>query len=349
MMSSHVSITRFGSTKTQHVPMQTTTYFGIDVSKDDLHIAWQDQQKTWHYEKIANQLPTIEGFIEQHITAQNTQSVIEHTGTYSHRLVLALALAGRSFSLITPYQSKGFAQVMKTSAKTDQQDAHRLALYGQRMQPDLSQLVEEELHHSRQCHKRLADLRTDLQATLNRLHALDYDPRASDKVRQSLLTSQATLQEEITSFETDLDQMSQDHLRQVAEQMQTVTGIGPATSQALAIATNGLSNFSSAKSFAKFVGVAPSVGESGSSVRHKGRISRSGNGPLRGLLYMAARSARKYNRACKALYDRLTASGRCHKVAMVAVMNKLLHQVFAVVKSGVAFDNYYGQPKENLA
>jgi transposase len=329
--------------------MQNPAYFGIDVSKDDLHVAWQDQQQNWHYHKIGNQIAAIDGFIDQYIPLENTTCVIEHTGTYSHRLVLALALAGRTFSLITPYQSKGFAQVMKTTAKTDQQDAHRLALYGQRMQPPTSRLVEQELHHSRQCKKHLVDLWADWQAAANRLHALEYDPRANPKVKQSLRQLQGQLQEQIALFEADLDQLGHDQLRQAATQMQTVTGIGPAISQALSLATNGLSDFTSAKGLAKFVGVAPSVGQSGSSVRHKGSIRRTGQAALRGLLYMGARSARLHNRVCKALYDRLRASGRCHKVAMVAVINKLLHQVFAVVKSGIAFDNAYGLPKENLA
>ena len=328
--------------------MQNISYFGIDVSKDHLHMAWQDQQQNWQYHKIANQMVLIDAFIEQYIPLENTRCIIEHTGTYSHRLVLALALWGRSFSLITPYQSKGFAQVMKTITKTDQQDAHRLALYGQRMQPPTSHLVEQELHQmTRRGH--LVDLWADWQAAANRLHALEYDPRANPKVKQSLRQLQEQLQEQIALFEADLDQLGHDQLRQAATQMQTVTGIGPAISQALALATNGLSDFTSAKGLAKFVGVAPSVGESGSSVRHKGSIRRTGQAALRGLLYMGARSARLHNRVCQGLYDRLRASGRCHKVAMVAVINKLLHQVFAVVKSGVAFDNAYGLPKENLA
>ncbi len=56
---------------------------------------------------------------------------------------------------------------------------------------------------------------------------------------------------------------------------------------------------------------------------------------------MAARSAKKYNLACKDLYDRLRQVGKPHKQAMVAVMNKLVKQAFGVVNSGVSFDNEY--------
>lgn len=131
--------------------------------------------------------------------------------------------------------------------------------------------------------------------------------------------------------------------------MQRVKGIGPASAQGLCTATNGLPGFESAKAVAKFVGIAPTQVQSGSSVRRRGRMARTGLGYVRGVLYMAARSARRYNLSCQALYDRLRIRGKCQRVAMVAVMNKLLHQVFAVVKQDVRFVNGFGLPKQDLA
>jgi len=131
--------------------------------------------------------------------------------------------------------------------------------------------------------------------------------------------------------------------------MQRVKGIGPASVQALCTATNGLVGFESVKAVAKFVGIAPTQVQSGSSVHRRGRMARTGLGYVRSLLYMAARSARKYNLSCKALYDRLRAKGKCHPAAMVAVLNKLVHQIFAVVKQDVEFINSFGLPKQNLA
>ncbi len=321
-------------------------YYGIDVSKDQLHIAWQDGPQ-WHYQPLDNQTPTIAAWIESQ--PQQAHFVLEHTGTYAHRLVCALALAQRPFSLITPQQSKGFAQVVKTITKTDHQDAQRLALYGQRMQPASSDLTPEGLHQLRQCHKHLADLRVQQQAIANRLHALSYDPRASAKVVGSLTDSLQHYQAQIALFEDELDQMGQQELAQIARQMQRVSGIGPVASGVLASATNGLRGFESAKAVAKFIGIAPRISESGRSVRHPARMARTGRGYVRGILYMAARSARRHNLCCKALYERLRAKGKCHKVAMIAVINKLLHQVFAVVKKDVEFVNGFGLAKQNLA
>lgn len=134
-----------------------TRYLGIDVSKDQLHVAWLDDQ-TWHYHVLDNQTPAIQRWLQSQASAGHV--VLEHTGTYAHRLVCALALEQWPFSLITPQQSKGFAQVVKSITKTDQQDAQRLARYGQQLQPQASVLTPEGLHQLRQCHKHLADLRS---------------------------------------------------------------------------------------------------------------------------------------------------------------------------------------------
>lgn len=331
---------------------QPTTYYGIDVSKDMLHISCQtgidaNGQPQWQYQTLANQVQQIEQWSAQ--LPANCHLVFEHTGTYSARLAWVLALQNRPFSILTPAQSKGFATTLKSISKTDRRDATLLARYGQVFQPPLSQLADESLHQLRQQHKHLNDLRISQQAVANQLHALSYDPRANQKVKASLLVLQQSYLDQIALFEEDMDRMSQQELQTISERMQRVKGIGPASAQALCSATNGLAGFESAKAVAKFVGIAPTQVQSGSSVRRRGRMARTGLGYVRGILYMAARSARKYNLGCKALYDRLRAKGKCHKVAMVGVMNKLIHQVFAVVKQDVKFVNGFGLPKQNLA
>ena len=65
---------------------------------------------------------------------------------------------------------------------------------------------------------------------------------------------------------------------------------------------------------------------------------------LRHTLYMCALNAKSTNAGCKALFDRLVAKGKNKKLAVIAVANKLLKQVFGVVRTGTLFDrNYYGK------
>jgi transposase len=327
------------------------TYYGVDVSKDLLHIACQSGfdakgQPQWSYQKLSNELSDIEQWATQLPTG--SQVIFEHTGTYSARLAWILALLNRPFSILTPGQSKGFAATLKSISKTDRSDALMLTRYGQTLRPIPTVLADETLHQLRQRHKHFNDLKVSYQGLNNQLHALSYDPRASNKVKDSLLLLVESYQTQIALFEDDLDQMSQQELQAISERMQRVKGIGPASAQALCTATNGLRGFESAKAVVKFVGIAPTQTQSGSSVHRRGRMARTGAGYVRGMLYMAARSARKYNVGCKALYDRLRAKGKCHKVAMIAVINKLVHQIFVIVKNDVDFINGFGLSKESL-
>ena len=99
-----------------------------------------------------------------------------------------------------------------------------------------------------------------------------------------------------------------------------------------------MKDFETAKQLVCFIGSNPSPKESGSSVKGRGSISRKGNGYLRKLFFLAALSACKWNRSCKDLYERLVAKGKAKKVALIAVANKLIRQVFAVTKYSRGYD-----------
>ena len=85
----------------------------------------------------------------------------------------------------------------------------------------------------------------------------------------------------------------------------------------------------------------PIIRQSGSSVNGRARISKIGNQKLRNLLFMCSFNACKYNKACKAIYDRIVAKGKSKKLALIAVCNKLLKQAFAIAKSGLIYDDTY--------
>jgi len=60
-------------------------------------------------------------------------------------------------------------------------------------------------------------------------------------------------------------------------------------------------------------------------------------------------NACKSNKACKDLYDRITAKGKSKKLALVAVANKLIKQSFAIARSGLVYDPEFVSTKPNLA
>lgn len=322
-----------------------TQYYGIDISKSKLQVAYQDvTTQIWYDLQIDNEISSIDLFLSS-IQNTNIHFIYEYTGSYTHRLTYCLSLKDLAFSILSPQQSKGFSLSLKNSSKTDKSDARMLFLYGQKMQPSVTIMEDVNLHHKRQKYNYFLSLKADKQAFENRKHALSYDPRACKSVLDSIEMVLITLTQQIQTIEDEIFTISNDENQRIQTLINSVVGIGKASSQAIMIATNGLKNFQNVKQLAKFLGVCATDKRSGSSVYGKPSIVKSGHSFVRTTLYMAARSAKKYNNACKDIYTRLRANGKAHKVAMMAVVHKLLKQVFAVVKNEVPFDNLYNIAK----
>ena len=122
------------------------------------------------------------------------------------------------------------------------------------------------------------------------------------------------------------------------ENLTSIPGVGKRTAALLMIQTDGFKKVDNYRQLISMVGTAPREFRSGSSVRGKVRICKMGGKDIRSVMYLGAMSATIHNPACKALYERLTAKGKNGKLAMIAVLNKLLKQSYAIAKSGKKFD-----------
>ena len=123
--------------------------------------------------------------------------------------------------------------------------------------------------------------------------------------------------------------------------LESIPGLGRKTSLMLIVLTDGFNRFETASALCSYSGLTPTIRQSGSSIKGRPRISKMGNPKLRNLLFMCSFTACKYNKACKAIYDRIVAKGKRKKLALIAVCNKLLKQAFAVAKSGLIYDQNY--------
>ncbi len=313
-------------------------YYGVDVSQKSLQIALLKADGTWQESSIANEISEIEIWLSS-INLGQSCFVFEYTGTYSQRFTYCLNLVEAHFSILTPQQSKGFSQSLKKIAKTDKQDARSLALYGQKMTPLQTIVADESLHQKRQKYKHLSALKANKQAFGNRMHALSYDPMADKTVVDSIDEIIDFLDLQIQKIHQELFTIDDDEFDRIQKIMTQVTGIGIASAQSLIIATNGFKDFQNPKQVSKFIGTSPTDRQSGTSLKGKGTINKSGISYVRTTLYLAAMNAVRFNNACKELYTRLRAKGKPFKVAIVAAINKLIKQLFAVVKNNTAFDN----------
>lgn len=324
---------------------QFSVFVGIDVSCEKLDVAWRTGEQ-WVSQTVQNTWADAQRFAADLFAKMpDACCIAEHTGTYSSKIALALFESGLKISLITPAQSKAFAQMRHRTTKNDRSDARLLAEYGVFNLGELrfySPPAEAQVQF-RQLLDAIEQLEKMRQQVRNQRHAHEQLP---PKHQQALILD--TFKANEAQFEQQIEALGEkikalDHhdedLGQTRDLMTTVKGIGEKTANVVLAKTNGIKKFQTAKQLAKFAGIAPTEKSSGSSVRGRRGINRSGNASLRKALYCATWSSLRGNRACKALYDRLRAKGKPVKVALIAVANLLVRQIFAVVTSQKPFDN----------
>ncbi|HEY9269231.1 MAG TPA: transposase [Methylotenera sp.] len=191
----------------------------------------------------------------------------------------------------------------------------------------------------------------ELQALVQRLAALLQMERqeqnrfgtAAPLIQPSIKAVLVTIKAEIKAVE----RMIRDHinrhpdLKDQSKLLDSIPGIGIATIARLLAFVGDVHRFSDAKALAAFVGLNPTVHQSGSSVRGKSHLSKKGNATIRKALYMPAVVASRYNPTIKAFAQRLKKAGKSNMLIIGAVMRKLLHIIYGVLKSGKPFDANY--------
>jgi transposase len=182
----------------------------------------------------------------------------------------------------------------------------------------------------------------EITALTNKIYALKKLKINSAVVVKAYQKLSVTLQTEKIILEKELDLQLKKWHPDLVEKISSVKAIGKKATAILIVFTQGLKYTETYQQLISYAGISPKEYTSGKSIKGKVRISKIGGKQLLHILYMCALNAKATNPACKALYDRMVAAGKNKKLAIIAVCNKLLKQVFAVVKSGVLYqDDFY--------
>lgn len=320
-----------------------TQVCGLDISKDNLdyYLANKVDEKRIAEAQLVNQGQQIS---ELFSAAQfdNTLFVLEFTGSYGSKAIHELTKLKRPISLVSPLQSKSFMSVLGQSNKTDKLAAYALSAMGCKLSLRLYKAPSQEMQNRKQILTTLQALEKQERMLCNQLHAMDQLAIIEQHSYQALQIVLDSVRAQIHPLRQQLYLAAQDeNFNQKKKYATSVKGIGEKTAEALLLVTNGLEDFDSPDKLSKFLGLTPSSHHSGSSIRRRGGITKFGSNQVRSLLYMCTKSAIRYNKPCKELYLRLRHNGKPHKVAAVAVMHKLVKQVFACVNNKTLFDNEY--------
>lgn len=309
---------------------------GIDISKQKAHVALIVGEKTKN--KVITNTPAgfqeLGGWLKKQ-GVERVHACLEATGTYGEALATHLADRGHVVSVVNPARIKGYAQSELSRTKTDQVDAALIARFCQALcpQPWFPLSIEErELRH---LVRRLWDLQEMRQMEANRRSSGVY----SSEVTASLETMILNLDEEIKRTKRLIRDHVNQHpgLKQKKDLMITIPGIGELSAAEILAEMGGIA-FESARKLAAYAGLTPRERQSGTSVKGRTKISKTGSAQLRKATYMPALSARRCNPVLKIFADRLRERGLVKRAVIAAVMRKLLHLVYGVLKSGRPFD-----------
>ena len=303
---------------------------GIDVGKYEVTIAVLPSGEQW---SSLTTPEALEGTMARIAAVHPTVVVLEATGGYEVPVAAAGATAALPIVIVNPRHVRAFAQAFGRTAKTDRLDAQVLAAFGARVQPPIRPLPDTATQALAALVTRRRQLLDMLIAERHRLAQATSAP-----VQRDLRTHIRWLERRVTDVDDDLTRRIQGSpLWRVQEDLlRSVPGIGPVVARTLLAELPELGTLDR-RTIAALVGVAPMNHDSGQSRGR--RMIRGGRTAVRNALYMAALVAARYNPPLRHFYARLRATGKPAKVALVAVMRKLLAILNALIKHQTAWES----------
>lgn len=311
--------------------MSTKKYevvWGIDVSKE-----WLDVSIEGKVSRINQTKESIEAFIKQNRANEKpTLAVLESTGGYEQLIANCLEGAGLLVHIAHPNRVRDYAKAKGRLAKTDKIDARILEGYGEFIDPKIIRDLPSELQLKLNALSgRLAQLKENHHQESCRMGLVkEKEIKESHKSLIQLLVKQIEKIESqlLSLIETD------ECLSQKYKLLRSMKGVGPVLAITLLAELPELGRVSK-KEIAALVGVAPVTKESG---KCKGKaVTQYGRKAVRKVLYMGALVAARHNKRMEVFYQNLLAKGKLKKVALVAVMRKMIVILNAMVQSNTVF------------
>ena len=300
----------------------STAVAGIDVGKFSLDVAIEGQQAQLH---VANDGAGMAA-VSQWLRSQGVGRVgLEATGGYERQIRMALEADSIEVVVHQPIEVRLYGRITRRHAKTDAGDARLIAAAtaairrpAKRADPALVDLGERLT-----AYEHIADLLMSLKTLCDSIVV----PDVLDMVRAQIAhfsVLKASLARQLIAAIKACAQ-----LRARYDLLTSLTGIGPIVATSLIVRMPELGSMSRGQA-ASLIGVAPHARDSG---KHRGqRFIAGGRARPRRMLYLAAMTAVRYDPALKAFATRLKDNGKPPKLAIVAVMRKLIEAANLVLK-----------------
>ena len=299
------------------------TYIGIDVSKDrlDVHVRPSDEAFA-----VGRDGEGLAALIERVGMLDPYLVVLEATGGFELTVAAALVAAGVPLAVVNPRQIRDFARATGQLAKTDALDAKAIARFAETVRPEPRAVPDEQARALGELVARRRQVIEMMTAERNRRRQL-----TSRRLIKSVDRLLAVLLKELAELDRDVGEgiRGTPAWRERDELLRSVPGIGDIVSRTLIADLPELGRLDR-KQIAALVGVAPLNRDSG---KMRGRRTIwGGRAKVRSTLYMAALVASRHNPVLAVFYQRLVSAGKAKKLAITAVMRKLLTILNAIIR-----------------
>lgn len=311
---------------------------GVDVASDILEVGGAEGRKTKRFSNDGPGVADLCAWLQSRESHGQVQVILEPTSTYHHLLVQALSRSGIPYTCVNPARTKAFAQALGHRAKTDAVDARMLAQYGESQRPEPSPSPDEAQEGLKALRRHKESLEREAEAAQNRLEAARRSPWTPRAVLESLERKLRWCREEIERVTRELHEMitRDERWSRGVDLLSSIPAVSEKTAVVLLSELPPVERCANAKQWVAFCGVNPEPHNSGNTAWS--RLSRKGAARIRVRLYMPAVNALRWNPSIRALGERLKAKGKGGKLRVMAAMNKLLRQAFAVLSTGQPFD-----------
>jgi len=316
---------------------------GIDVSHTTLDVCYQNNLGELFHLRVGNNNKGFATILEH--TGSDYHFVMEATGVYYIRLAFYLHQQNCKLSVVNALSIKRYIQMHLERNKSDKKDASWICRYAIEQCPLYWEMPDSAYFESKQLYNTIREYAEQIKRFNNQLHSLRLLPQPSKDTIKSLEKVNKQLEKEIAILEVKLQAMLEQWQPAQLKSISSIKGIGKRATAMLIVFTQGFKYTKNHRQLISFAGLSPTEYSSGSSIQGKPRIYKRGGKNLRDVLYMCSMNAIKTNTACKTLYERLRSNGKTGKQALIAVCNKLLKQVFAVVKNNSLYQPNYRSAK----
>ena len=313
---------------------------GIDVSKQTLDVAYFENER-WYHHQVKNNERGYKKIIK--LLSPDGWIIMEASGPYYLQLAMYMYARQAKTTVVNPLKIKRFSQMKFMRTKTDKKDAKTIAEYGIQFHQEFEKWQPEPqaITNIQQLLSAIKLLKKQIRQTKNQEEAFKSSGLLTKELARMLSSIITILDKKCNKLEDQLEKIAQKNYQSTIERLQTIPGIGKKTALLLTVLSNDFQKFENHKQLIAYVGFSPRIYQSGTSVKGKGHICKMGRGDIRKLLYLCSWAAKKCNKPCIEMYNRLKEKGKPERVIKVALANKLIKQAFAIVKNGTVFNENF--------